>query len=754
MRRFLNSLLRSKVRNSTAPRSGRFTWPGRSPDRDRPTGPATKPVLLRILSVLGFAALLAACTLPGSATPAPARSATAALPAPRATSGGVQLLVAPSPDGAQVIVDGFPHGASPITLTLPPGDHLIALSAAGYAPFSETITLEAGGEATYAPDLEDIEPPVVRLTPGPLMAPWQGQTPIRVAASDNAGVVDLELALDEQTLVATEGEEIAFEFAPATLPGLAPGRVYTLTATALDAAGNAGQAILLVQVGPGPTPGTPSRPTAAPTAGRTTTPAPAPTAGQTTTPTAGPATPRPSPVAAPTVAPTRAPAVSFRVTQVTIPTYPYRPYLRATADGAMGGYETLTLDRAAYEAANPRPAPVSYTVLILENRYLRLSILPGLGGRIYEVIFKPTGNNELYRNPVIKPTQWGPPSPPYPAGANWWLAAGGIEWGFPVEEHGYEWGKEWGYDSARLPDGGMMVTLVTGDHQRPYATVNVVLPPDAAYFTITPTITNPTAAAARVKWWANAMLAPGAANAPGPELRFILPVNEVTIHSTGDPTLPGPGQPMAWPVHAGRDMSRLGNWAQYLGFFARPAAAGDFMGVFDPTVAEGMLRVYPSAVARGAKGFAMGWGQSIGSDAYTDDKSGYVELHGGLAPTFDDWATLPAGGSVSWTETWYPVADIAGVTFASAAGALSLTPTGDGLRVGLFPLTAVRGELRIALPGVAPIVRPADISPALPFDEVIALPSAVPAQGPIGVTLVNAQGQTIFAYQGTARLRQ
>lgn len=688
------------------------------------------------LSVLLLAGLIAACTLPG---PTPMRLTATAASTPAAAAGAAQLIVAPEPAGAQVSVDGVPAGSAPITLTLPAGAHVIELSAAGYLPFSETITLEAGGEATYAPGLaEDVEPPVIRLPAGVLTAPWQGQTAVRIAADDNVAVVDLELALDGQTLVATEGEEIVFDFAPATLPGLAPGQTYTLTATAFDAAGNAGQAALVVQVGPKPvaavTPTVAATPVSTPTK---ISPAPA-------QPTASPAPTRP---AAPAV------GVSFRVTQVTIPTYGYRPYLRTTADATMGGHEVLALDRAAYEAANPSPTAVSYTLLILENRYLRLSILPGLGGRIYEVIFKPTGNNELYRNPVIKPTQWGPPSPPYPAGANWWLAAGGIEWGFPVEEHGYEWGKEWGYDSARLPDGGVLVTLLTGDHQRPYVTINVALAPDAASFTITPTITNPTAAAARVKWWVNAMLAPGAANAPGPELRFIFPVSEVTVHSTGDSALPGPGQPMAWPVHAGRDMSRLGNWMQYLGFFARPAAAGDFMGVFDPTIAEGMLRIYPSQTARGAKGFAMGWGQAIGSDAYTDDKSGYVELHGGLAPTFDDWYTLPAGGSVSWTETWYPVADIASVTYASAAGALSLTPEGSGLRVGLFPVRPMRGELRITLPGAAPLGRPADISPALPFDEVIGLPAAAPPAGPVNVTLVNTQGQTVFAYQGSVRLR-
>ncbi|MEJ5198612.1 MAG: DUF5107 domain-containing protein [Anaerolineae bacterium] len=441
------------------------------------------------------------------------------------------------------------------------------------------------------------------------------------------------------------------------------------------------------------------------------------------------------------------------MTQVTIPTYPYRTFLRPVADPTMGNYEVLTLDRAAYEAANPRPAPVSYTLLVLENRYLRISILPQLGGRIYEVIFKPTGNNELYRNPVIKPTGWGPPNPPYPAGANWWLAAGGIEWGFPVEEHGYEWGKEWGYNTLRLPDGGVQVSLVPRDFERPYATVNVILPPEAGYFVIEPTIVNPTAAPARVKWWLNAMLAPGAANAPGPELRFILPAQEVTVHSTADPTLPGPGGPMAWPVHASRDMSRLGNWGPYLGFFARPAARGGYMGVYDPAVEEGMVRIYPDSVARGAKFFAMGWSQPIGPDAYTDDRSGYVEMHGGLAPTFNDWYELPAGGRVSWAETWYPVADIGGVTAATAGGALYLAPEAAGLRVRLAPTRPVRGEARISVAGAAPIVGRVDISPAQPLDELIPLPAAAPAAGEVRVVVLDGQGNVVFEWAGHVRLR-
>ena len=98
-------------------------------------------------------------------------------------------------------------------------------------------------------------------------------------------------------------------------------------------------------------------------------------------------------------------------------------------------------------------------MIILENRYLRLGILPDLGGRIYECTFKPTGNNEFYSNPVVKPTGWGQPARPYP-GARLVAGRRGLEWGFPVEEHGYEWGTRWGSTTTQ-DNGGVMVTVFT-----------------------------------------------------------------------------------------------------------------------------------------------------------------------------------------------------------------------------------------------------------------------------------------------------
>ncbi len=465
-------------------------------------------------------------------------------------------------------------------------------------------------------------------------------------------------------------------------------------------------------------------------------------------PTASAAAGVPPTGAAPS-APARAIApTTLTISSISLPTYPYAAFVRDVTDPALMNYPVPVLDREAYEASQPQPQPqpVNYTLLVLENKYLRLSMLPELGGRVYECIFKPTGHDEFYRNPVVKPTHWGPGADIAPAGANWWLAVGGLEWGFPIAEHGYEWSTAWGYDPVSLGDGSVMVSLFTRDYRRPYVDVDVILPPDAAYFIVRPHITNPLDTPFRFKWWADAMLAPGGTNKPGPDLRFIYPVREMTVHSTDDATLPGAGRPLPWPVAGGRDLSRLGNWSGYLGFFERPAAQGDFTAVYDPAVDEGMVRVFPSAIARGAKGFGLGWQKPLDPELWTDDGSAYVEMHGGLAPTFEDWSELAPGGTVTWSETWYPAAGIGDIAYANAHAALNLTRTGGSLRVRVFPTEPIRGSLSLVAPGSSaggaqPAVRPVDIAPDRPFDgEIPAGP------GPLEVVLTGAGGETLLRY--------
>ena len=72
---------------------------------------------------------------------------------------------------------------------------------------------------------------------------------------------------------------------------------------------------------------------------------------------------------------------------------------------------------------------------VLENRYLRVTLLPEFGGRILSIIYKPTGHEQLYRTEVG-----------VPYGINggifyydWLMVYGGIFPTFPDAEHGKTW---------------------------------------------------------------------------------------------------------------------------------------------------------------------------------------------------------------------------------------------------------------------------------------------------------------------------
>jgi hypothetical protein len=481
--------------------------------------------------------------------------------------------------------------------------------------------------------------------------------------------------------------------------------------------------------------------------------APAPTILPTTpAPTSAPrATQQPTVVPPPSPTPRPSPlpptAVAVHEGQTTISTYPYAQFI-SRARNETFNVPYLVLDRLAYQASDPAPQDVVYRTVELENEYLKLVFLPDLGGRLYEVIYKPTGHRETYRNPVLKPSPWGPPE------QGWWLAAGGIEWCLPVEEHGYEWGVPWAFQVSRDANAVTVTLRDTDAGDRVRAEIAVRLESGAASFAIRPRIENPTGAPLNVKYWTNAMLAPGGRNAPSADLRFVLPgaVTAVTVHSRGDDNLPAAGQRLSWPVFNGLDLSRLGNWNRWLGFFEDPAV-GDFMGVYDQAYDEGMVRVFASDQVPGAKGFAMGWGDPIPATNWTDDGSGYVEVHGGPAPTFDDTVTIPAGGYLQWTETWYPVAGIGGLRFANALAALNLGTAGGQARLAVEVARPWSGDVVLLLNGQELWRRGMSLSPGQPFQTTVPLGDGLSQTGQLLFRLESSGGAVVAEYSGDFHLQ-
>jgi hypothetical protein len=457
---------------------------------------------------------------------------------------------------------------------------------------------------------------------------------------------------------------------------------------------------------------------------------PPPEAPPTDTPPA-PDTPIPPPPPA---------AVAVREEQVTIPTYPYADYVTEAWDPEFN-ITYPVLDRVAYDASGPMPRDRTYRLVVVENEYLKLTFLPELGGRLYEVISKATGHRVTYRNPVLKPSPWGPLQ------QGWWLAVGGIEWCLPVEEHGYEWGVPWEISTKREGQGVTVTLRDTDAADRIRARVVVRLEAGAGDFTIQPRLENPTDRSMAVKYWSNAMLAPGGRNVPSAGLRFVLPeaVTAVTVHSRGDDFLPGYGERMAWPVFQGTDLSWLGNWNRWLGFFGDPAL-GEFIAVYDEVYDEGMVRIFPPDVAQGTKGFAFGWNDPIPAGNWTDDGSSYVEIHGGPAATFDDSVTIPPGGHLQWTERWYPVAGLGGLRYANAVAALNVT-VGDGsVLIGLTTARPWSGDAVLVWNGQERWRQSVSVVPGQSFQRTVPLAGDAGTSGRLALRLTESDGTVVAEY--------
>src|SRR5450756_2410114 len=121
----------------------------------------------------------------------------------------------------------------------------------------------------------------------------------------------------------------------------------------------------------------------------------------------------------------QAPAVRVWEENIVIPTYlagapePNPIFnLGQNSQGAQGVVYPYPL----YDILTHEKVDKTYKIVYLENEYIKIGILPEIGGRLFEGIDKTNNYNFVYRQHVIKPALIGL------IGA--WIS-GGIEWNIP-----------------------------------------------------------------------------------------------------------------------------------------------------------------------------------------------------------------------------------------------------------------------------------------------------------------------------------
>jgi len=418
---------------------------------------------------------------------------------------------------------------------------------------------------------------------------------------------------------------------------------------------------------------------------------------------------------------------------LTLPTYQYQQALYDQPGDSIAPYQRLHFDQVG------PPLPQGYKLLTLENRYLKVSVLPELGGRVYGLLFKSTGHQQFYQNAVVKPSNFGQ--------RGWWLGVGGIEWALPTEEHGYLENIAWDYAVQTTADGSASVRVTTTERTsglRPAITIS--LRPLEAALRLHLELANPGPTPASYQFWLNAMLAPGGSNTVSPNTEFALPISLAVTHSTADSSLPPAQSRFSWPNYDGRDLSRYANWRDYLGFFAVETTA-DWAAVYNHDRQEGVVRVFPHQTAPGLKLFA--FGPRFDPKIYTDDGSQYLELWGGVQATFWDSNRLAAGAKLAWDESWYPLLGTGAPRVATAAASLNLTLLdGNRLRIAIAasrPNLGGRLVLRNLTTGSTQEGR-ADVAPDKPL---IAETPASP--GSYSLDYYAADGLLLASWQGELR---
>ena len=297
----------------------------------------------------------------------------------------------------------------------------------------------------------------------------------------------------------------------------------------------------------------------------------------------------------------------------------------------------------------------SWRALMLENEYLKCTVLPDLGGRLYSCLDKLSGRQMFYANSSVK-KDWI-------ALRGSWVALG-MELNFPV---GHSWVTVSPVDWAitENPDGSASAWV--GNTDRVYGMqwrVEFVLRPGVAALEQRVTLHNRSDSRYRYYWWANA-----AVQVEDPTTTFIMPTRLAEIH--GLPEL------ITWPVSQGVDLSVTGNNTAQLGLFAF-GCREEFFGVYHPTSRSGVVHYATLADAPGKKTWVWGPdGDAYVRSALSDNNTTYVEVQGGALNDQSTFAYLDPQQTRSFTEYWVPARSLGGITRANLYGILNLQRTKD-----------------------------------------------------------------------------
>jgi tetratricopeptide (TPR) repeat protein len=305
----------------------------------------------------------------------------------------------------------------------------------------------------------------------------------------------------------------------------------------------------------------------------------------------------------------------------------------------------------------------AWRAIFLENEYLKCTVLPDFGGRLYTCIDKISGQPIFYANPSIKLAQVG-----Y-RGA--W-AEFGVEFNFPIS---HNWASISPVDFAYAAHDDGSASVWVSNIDRVYGMqwrVELVLKPGSTLLEQRVTLYNRSDVRHRYYWWNNAAVQ------VWDDSRTEYPMRFVASHGFTDV--------YRWPIDAqGRDLSLIKDQTNGPVSLFVHGSHEPFMGVWNPKTQAGTAHFAEYRDLPAKKTWS--WGaDAAGLDwraALSDDNSACVEVQGGLFRNQETFAFLDPGQTIRFSEYWMPVRGTGGISRANKSGVVHFDTHGSDVSVAL-----------------------------------------------------------------------
>ena len=376
-------------------------------------------------------------------------------------------------------------------------------------------------------------------------------------------------------------------------------------------------------------------------------------------------------------------------------------------------YPLPFIDRIATE-----PAPRLWKALHIENEYLRVMILPEIGGRIHIGYDKTTGYDFFYRQNVIKPALVGLAGP--------WIS-GGVEFNWP-QHHRPATFMPASTEIEQAGDGS--VTIWCSDHdpmQRMKGMHGICLRPGIAVLELKVRLYNRTPFTQTFLWWANAATRVHEKYQSffPTDARFVadhakraitsFPLSDGRYYGvdygerarSGVPGDEAPSQFMPDGACPPNDLSWYANIPVPTSYMVT-GTEQDFFGGYDHKAEAGVVHVADHHISPGKKQWTWGnhefgyaWDRNL-----TDHDGPYIELMAGVyTDNQPDFSYLAPWETKTFTQNWYPIHAIGTPVAANTYAALSVKTEQGALRIGLYVTASVEEATIVLMIGGAEIAR-------------------------------------------------